>query len=174
MKIRCEVHLGGETGRLVLVPKPEEKIDHLALKLAAFTMFLPFHPIVDPSSNHSALLGMDIKPDVFFLKESGEIDTWIECGEVSINKVDKLTRRLTGTRIIVLKSTLAQARRLRDSLDDEIRHGQRVEIWTWPNDEFKAWLSALEEKTEIFGEAHEKSFNLVVNNIPVALDLLSV
>lgn len=173
MKIRAELHLGGDVSRLVLVPKPEEKPNHLALKLAAFAMFLPYRPIVAPSANHPALLGLDINPDVFSLNEAGEIENWIECGEVSINKLDKLTRRLGGARVVVIKETTAQAQRLREAMTDEIRHGQRIEIWAWPGHEFKTWLNAMEEKTEIFGEAHEKSFNLVVNQTPIAVDLVS-
>jgi hypothetical protein len=32
----------------------------------------------------------------------------------------------------------------------------------------------MDEKIEIFGDAHEKSFNLVVNNIPYAVDLTPI
>lgn len=174
MKIRAELHLGGDVSRLILVPKPEEKVEHLALKLAAFAMFLPTRPTVDPSANHPALLSLDVRPDLFSLNVAGDIENWIECGEVSLNKLDKLTRRLNGARVVVLKETKAQAERLRAALTDEIRHGQRIEIWAWPETEFKTWLHALEEKTEIFGEAHEKSFNLVVNHTPIAVDLISL
>jgi uncharacterized protein YaeQ len=173
MKIRAELHLGSDIQRVILAAKPEEKADHLALKLAAFAMFHEFRPTVEPSAQHPALLGMDIRPDLFFLNEAGDISTWIECGEVSINKLDKLTRRLPQTRIVVLKTTKHQADRLRITLGEQVRMGARIEIWTWPDNEFKTWLHALEEKTEIFGEAHEKSFNLVVNQTPIAVDLVS-
>ncbi len=174
MKIRAELHLGADVQRVILAAKPEEKADHLALKLAAFAMFHNFHPTVEPSTQHPALQGMDIRPDLFYLDEGGDIATWIECGEVSINKLDKLTRRYPHARIVVLKTTKHQADRLRVALQEQVRLGGRIEIWTWPKDEFKEWLRALEDKTEIFGEAHEKSFNVVVNQTPIAMDLISV
>lgn len=166
--------MGGAAQRVILVPKPEEKVDHLALKLAAFTMFHSHHPIVDPSAQHVALHNIDARPDLFILNEAGDISTWIECGEVSINKIDKLTRRLPSARLVVLKSRQRQATQLRESLYDQVRQSSRVEIWTWPGDEFQTWLGALEDKTEIFGEAHEKNFNLVVNQTPISLDLISI
>ncbi len=173
MKIRADLQLGGLSSKLVLVARQEEKAEHLALKLAAFAMFLPLNPTVDPPSTHPTLLGIDMRPDLFTLNAAGEVDVWVECGEVSINKVDKLTRRFPHARIVVIKATKAQAERLRSSLVDDIRHEQRVEIWSWPDGGFKEWLGALEEKTEIYGEAHEKSFNLVVNNTAIAVDLVS-
>lgn len=174
MKLRCDLHLGQHASKLLLVPKPEEPFEHLALKLAAYAMFLPLSPVVEPSSNHPALMGSDIKPDVFTMDESGAISIWIECGSVSLNKLDKATRRFPQARIVVLKATLQEAERLRKELREQVRHEGRIDIWTWKNNDFSIWRSALDEKTEIFGEAHEKSFNLVVNDVAYAVDLVSV
>ena len=174
MKIRGELHLNGISSKVILVAKPEEKADHLAMKLAAFAMFLPMSPVVEPTMDHPGLTGLDIRPDVCTFNEAGEVSVWIECGEVSINKLDKLARRLPETRIVVIKSHMHQAKRMRDTLTDVIRQGARIEIWTWPEGTFETWLQAMEDKTELFGEAEEKSFNLVVNDVPYAVDLVSV
>ena len=174
MKIRAELHLGNHSGKVILAGRPEETADHLAMKLAAFAMFLPEDPIVEPSPDHPALDGYEVRPDVCVLDDGGQIKLWIECGEVSINKIDKISRRLTGARIIVLKAQRHQALKMRAVLQEQIRQGDRVEIWHWPEGDFKTWLHALEDKTELYGEAHERSFNLVVNNVPYAVDLLAV
>lgn len=174
MKLRCELHLGNHSTKLLLVPKPEEKLDHLALKLAAYTMFHQEEPIVEPSSEHPALLGFDLKPDVMVLDEAGEIKIWIECGPASLNKLDKVTRRFTQARIVVLKAQPREALRQRDEVTGEIRHGTKIEIWAWPDGMFQNWLGAVEEKSEVFGEAHEKSMNLVLNHTPIAVDMIEV
>lgn len=174
MKIRAELHLNGNLSRIVLVAKPEETADHLALKLAAYAMFMPQQPIVEPSSDHPSLNGFDHKPDLMTLNDGGDITKWIECGQVSVNKLDKLTRRLHQSQIIVLKSTLREAKQLRDFAKKDVKHEHRCEIWTWPEGQFLRWLNVLEEKTEIFGEAHEKSFNLVINNKAYCCDLISI
>lgn len=174
MKLRCELHLGQDVLRLLLVPKAEEKLDHLALKLAAFVMFWKREPVVEPSSDHPALAGFDIKPDVMALNIYGQIDLWIECGSVTLHKLDKITRRFPQTRIVVLKGTHRESERLRNDLNDEVRHAKRIEIWHWPEDRFKEWLRAMGEKTEIFGEATEKMMNLVVNEVAYAVDFLEL
>jgi hypothetical protein len=166
--------LGGLSSKVLLVPKPEEKIDHLAMKLAAYAMFLPYAPVVEPSADHPSLYGFDIKPDVLAIDEGGGIKIWIECGEVTVNKLDKVVRRLPQTRLIVIKAMMRQAKQLRETLDAEVRQAARIQIWTWPEGDFQRWVSALADKTEIFGDAHEKSFNLVVNDTAYDCDLIEV
>lgn len=173
MKLRCELHLGQDVSRVILVPRPEEKLDHLALKLAAFAMFHALGPIVDPSVSHPSLSDFDLKPDLLVINEGGEIKLWIECGVASLNKLDKAARRLPGARVVVIQSTLHEAKQLRVRLQDETKHADRIEIWTWPGTTFTPWMKALQEKNELFGEAHEKSLNLVVNDIPYTVDLIS-
>lgn len=174
MKLRCELHLNGKMSRVILFAKPEETLNHLALKLAAYAMFMPLNPIVEPSSDHPSLTGYEHKPDVMALSEGGDIDLWIECGQVSINKLDKLTRRLHNTRVIVIKPTLREAKQLREFAMRDVKHQHRFDIWTWKNGDFDTWVKALDEKVEIYGEAREKSFNLVINNTAYCVDLISV
>jgi hypothetical protein len=155
------------------VARPEEKLDHLAMKLAAFVMFFPLAPIVDPSPDHPSLAGLDLKPDLLSVNEGGDIRLWLECGEASINKLDKVSRRLGQARIVVITASIHKANQLRKTLEKDVRHGARIEIWTWQPGDFETWLKAMGEKVEIFGDAHEKSFNLVVNGVPYAVDLVS-
>ena len=98
MKIRGELHLGSVISKVILVQKAEETFDHLALKLAAYAMFHDFRPVVEPSSDHPALDRFEHKPDVMILGPGGDIVTWIECGTVSTNKLDKVLRRLSQVR----------------------------------------------------------------------------
>src|SRR4051812_23037851 len=127
MKIRAELHLGNYSGKFILAARPEETAAHLGLKLAACAMFLAENPIVDPSSDHVALQGYDVRPDVCVLDEGGQMKLWIECGEVSINKLDKLARRLNSARIVVLKSHRHQSLQLRARLESQVRQGERIE-----------------------------------------------
>ena len=173
MKIRGELHLSSGLSRVILVQKPEETIDHLALKLAAFAMFCAHRPIVEPSSHHPALDRFDHKPDVMILGPAGDIATWIECGSVSTHKLDKILRRLSQVRLIVLKKSLREGNQVRERAIEDIRHEKRIEIWTWPEGLYNSWLSALEEKTEIFGDIQERLFNCVVNHTAYMADLIS-
>lgn len=173
MKIRCELHLA-KPAKLILVAKPEETLEHLALKLAAFAMFLDEEPVVDLSADHPALNGTDYRPDVCAFNVGGEIDLWIECGSVTLNKLNKVTRQFPNARLIVIKERPHEAERLRREVNDEVRQADRIEIWAWPEGQFAEFKAALADKTELFGEAHERSFNLVINHTPYAVDLLAV
>lgn len=174
MKIRADVHVDGTTSKVLLAARPEEKQDHLALKLAMVTMLRPMEPVVDPSPSHPALSGFEFCPDVFVLDETGAVAIWVECGAVSLHKLDKVSRRLPTSRLIVLKATRREAAQLRDFVRGGIKYHERVEIWFWPDGKFAEWMSAVREKTELFGEAHEKFLNVVVNEVPMAVEFESI
>ncbi len=174
MKIRCEFHLGDKARKVFLVPKPEEKADHLVLKLAALAMFHAQNPVVDLSADHPSLSAFAHRPDVCVFNEGGEISHWIECGTVSLHKVDKVLRRMSSGRFIVIKPDIRGAQKFRNDLNHEVRNGNRVEIWAWENEEFLGLLKVIGEKTELFGEAHERFLNVVVNEHPYVAQLVEV
>jgi hypothetical protein len=172
MAIRCDLHLNGDHRKLILAARPEETHDHLALKLAGFLLFWGEDPIVEPSAKHAALQGQEFRPDLLALGGAGEASLWVECGQVSLNKLLKVPRRFPRVRLVVLKETPEEARRLRRDLEEENGRGE-VEVWAWPEGRFGEWRNALAELTEVFGEARGRAMNLVINHVPVAVDLLA-
>lgn len=164
MQIRCAVQMNETIRKLVLVGQDSETPEHLALKLAAFVLFFNENPTVELSLKNPALAGQEFKPDLLCLNEFGETRIWIECGNVTTHKLDKLLRRNRNARIVVLKERPHEAQNLRRALDKNgIKNAENVEIWSFPDGEFEAWLSALEESMEIFAEPAEHAFNLVAN-----------
>ena len=96
MKIRARAASGRAIrGKSFSADRPEETADHLALKLAAFAMFLPGRSgssIRRPITRRSTVT--KFRPDVCVLDDDGgQVKFWIECGEVSINKIDKISRQ---------------------------------------------------------------------------------
>jgi uncharacterized protein YaeQ len=121
------------------------------------------------------MAGQEFRPDLVALNDAGEIKLWIECGNVTVNKMDKLIRRYREARIVVLKETVHEAQNLRKMLaKNDIAHSERIEVLAFPGDSFKEWFRAIEETVEIVGEAGEKSFNLVVNAVPLSFDFQAV
>jgi hypothetical protein len=174
MKIHCDLHLGDQLQKIYLVPRPEEKDDHIALKLAGLVMFHRANPIVEPSSDHPSLNGFTHRPDLCVLDEGGGMSIWIECGNVSLNKLDKVLRRFSYGRVVVIKPDLREAGKLRKDLAEAVKNSERIEIWAWSEKEFDGWFKAIAEKTEVFGEAEERNFNLVINETPYVAELLSI
>lgn len=170
MKIRCDLHVNGTNRKLILVPRPHETVEHLGLKLAAYVLFWDQEPIVEASVKHPALLNQEFIPDLMGLGSDGQATLWVECGQVTMHKLTKLTRRFPGARLIVIKEDERQAQRLRSDMLDELDRHEKVEVLAWPNGLFKEWMSTLQEKTEVYGEGGGLTLNVVVNEKPFVAD----
>lgn len=59
---------------------------------------------------------------------------------------------------------------LRRDLKDQLDREQKVEILGWPAAQFKEWLGAPGEKTEIYGEGGGLLLNAVVNERPIVAE----
>lgn len=174
MQIRCHIQLGGQSKKLVLVSQENETPQHLALKLAAFVLFFDWNPMAEVSAKHPAVAGQEFKPDLIALNVAGEIRLWLECGNVTTNKLDKISRRYREARLVVLKENEREARNLRKWLDkDDVHRQERIEIWAFPEKQFDAWMEAMDDNVEIFGEKAERSLNLVANGRPFCFDFLT-
>ena len=171
MKLRCDLHVNGGSRKLLIVQHHDETGDHLALKLAAYLLFWDLDPQVEVSAKNPALTEFEFMPDVLALADDGSVGVWVECGKTTMNKMLKLTRRLPHSRIVVLKETAAEAERLRRDLKAELERSDRIEILAFPDATFREWLAALVEKTEVYGDADNRSLNVVVNERPFHADL---
>ncbi|MBI3547831.1 MAG: YaeQ family protein [Elusimicrobia bacterium] len=170
MKIRADLHVNGDSRKLILVPGDNEKTEHLALKLAAYVMFWDAELVVDASAKHPALLGQEFRPDLMSTDDSGTVNLWIEVGTTSLNKLDKVLKRFPYAHLVVIKENPAQARRFK--VEAEELNQERLETLCFPDGAFAEWFGRLEEKTEVVGEATRTSMNLVVNDHIFVADLL--
>ena len=172
MQIRCNIQIGGQTRKVVLVTQENETPELLALRLASFVLFFDQEPLAEISSKNPAINNQEFRPDLVALNDAGEIKLWVECGNVTTNKLDKLIRRNRQMRIVVLKENQREAENLRKFLKkNHINDSDRVEIWYFPDDNFKAWNEAVGDTVDIVGENAGKSFNLVMNASAFSFDL---
>ncbi|MEK9144362.1 MAG: YaeQ family protein [Elusimicrobiota bacterium] len=173
MKLRCDLHINGGSRKLILVPSVTETGEHLGLKLSAVLLFWAQDPIVDASLKHPSLVNQEFLPDLVSFDETGAVKVWIECGKTALHKLKKLTRRYPQARILVHKPSPQDATRFRKELETRLDRHEAVEILAWPEGRFKEWMGALRENNEAYGESGERSLNLVLNDHPVAVDMLS-
>lgn len=173
MKLRCDLEVNGGSRRLLICQGPSEPEEHLALRLAAYLMFWDADPVIDASTKTPALADYEFLPDLLVLDDAGEIKVWVECDSVTMNKLQKLTRRLPKHRgrIIVLKPTAYAAQRLREEIAGQLDKPERIEILAFPEGAFKEWATAVGEKTDVVGEASESALNAVVNEVPFSVEL---
>lgn len=173
MTVRCELNINGGTRRILLVAKEEEPVEHVALRLAAAILFFDREPALEVGPNHPAVVDVGFYPDLLVTDEAGAISIWIECGTVATNKLTKVARRLRAARLVVLRESPEDGRRFRAVIQKEIPKGEKIEVWAWPKDEFAKWTAALRESSHVFGEASERSLNLVLNEVPFDVKLIA-
>jgi len=173
MTIRCELNINGGTRRILLVAKEEEPLEHVALRLAAAVLFFDSEPALEAGPKHPAVLDFGFFPDLLVTDKSGAVSVWIECGHVATNKLTKVSRRLRGARLVALRESPEDGRRFREVITNEIPKGEKIEIWAWPKEEFLKWAGALKESSHVYGEASGRSLNLVLNEVPFCVDLIS-
>src|SRR3989338_4725210 len=160
MQSRCAVQFGNDRKKLILTGQDNETLEHLALKLAGFVLFFGWDPVVEISPKHPALNGQEFRPDLPAFNSAGEIFLWIECGNVTTHKLDKIIRRNRQARIVVLKGTEREAHNLRRALEkNEVTDAGRVEILAFPEGRILEWAGILDDSVEVYGEVSERSFN---------------
>jgi hypothetical protein len=173
MNVRCELNINGGTRRILLVAKEEETAGHVALRLSASILFFDLEPALEAGATHPAVVDTGFYPDLLVVNESGGVGVWIECGNVATNKLAKVARRLHGGRLVVIRESPEDGRRLREVVKKEIPRGVDIEIWAWPKEEFSKWTGALRESSHAVGEASSRSLNLVLNEVPFDVQLIS-
>jgi uncharacterized protein YaeQ len=155
------------------VAKEVETIEHVALRLAAAILFFDQEPALEVGPSHPAVVDSGFFPDLLVTDEAGAVKVWIECGNIATNKLSKVARRLRGARLVALRESPEDGRRFREVIKKEIPKDEKIEILAWPKDEFIKWTNALRESSHVYGEASGRSFNLVLNEVPFCVDLIS-
>lgn len=173
MTLRCELDINGVSRRILLVAKEEETTEHVALRLAAAILFFDREPALEAGPSHPAVRDIGFYPDLLVTNDAGEVDVWIECGNVAVNKLTKVARRLRTARLVALRESPEDGRRFREVIRKEISKGEKIEVWAWPKEDFIKWTAALKESTHVIGEASGKSLNLVLNEVPFSVQLIS-
>ena len=173
MTLRCELNINGGSRRILLVAKEEETTEHVALRLAAAILFFDREPALEVGPSHPAVIDIGFYPDLLVANDMGGLDIWIECGTVAVNKLTKVARRLRTARLVALRESPEDGLRFREVIKKEISKGEKIEIWAWPKEEFIKWTAALKESTYVFGEASGQSLNLVLNDVPFDVQLIS-
>ncbi|MDA8131908.1 MAG: YaeQ family protein [Elusimicrobia bacterium] len=171
MTLRCELNINNGTRRVIIVGNDEETHEHLALRLAAAALFFGGDP-VEPGPSAPLLADIGFQPDLLVPDGVGGIKVWIECGNVAMNKLTKVARRVKEGRLIVIKESRDAGLRQRELVNREIRNPEKVEIWAWPREEFARWNSSLKENNYIYGETSGRSLNLVLNESAFSVDLI--
>lgn len=73
---------------------------HVALKLLAYLLYRQRRPLVERS------VGQRYKPDLVVLRDDGRVRLWIDCGETSLRKLERVVAANPIARVVIVKDTL--------------------------------------------------------------------
>ena len=109
--------VGGQ--RVIFSSPPGESTWHVALKLLAFLLYRRRAPLVERS------VGQRFKPDLVVLRD-GRVRLWIDCGETSLRKLDRVVAGNPGARIVIVKDTARRLDLYSNLAAGALRDGSRV------------------------------------------------
>ncbi len=107
--------------KLILVKNDSERREHVVLKLLAYLLFYDERLKIEPD------LGMHYRPDLAVEGEHGVPEVWIDCGQIALEKAEKLSRKLRSTRLIFIKESIQELQRFKATVDKKVEHAARIE-----------------------------------------------
>ena len=175
MKIKAELNVNGNSRHSpLLVLKPEETPEHLALRFAALLAFFDEDPVLDVRADDPMITNVSFMPDLLVSDPVDGILIWIECGTVATNKLVKVARRTKHSRFVILKENPEEARKTREVLKKHVKDHDRIEILAFPEESFNVWLEEVQrtENAYVYGGASPEGLNIVLNQSPFDISFL--
>src|SRR5690348_10834142 len=85
--------------RVIFSSPPGESTWHVALKLLAYLIYHRRNPLVERP------VGQRYKPDLVVVRD-GRVRLWIDCGETSLRKLERVVTANPAARVVIVKDTL--------------------------------------------------------------------
>lgn len=109
------------TEKLIIAAFENESGGHVALKLLAYLIFIERRPHIDEDA------GWHFTPDLIARDDSGSITLWIDCGRVSMKKVDTIATKVRDSiDFFVFRKTQRDMQQFYQAIKDKIKHLDNV------------------------------------------------
>ena len=112
-------------GKIIIGQQGTETIEHVVLKLMAFVIFHRERVQVELNLHRPDI---PFTPDIVQLDYEMRVKLWVECGECSLNKLDKLAVKAPEAEIWIVKRSESSARDLLKALQKEELRENRYHI----------------------------------------------
>ena len=110
------------TRKLVVEIKDHEGPPHIVLKVLAYAMHYAEGLVIEPRFEGR------YDPDLLLRNDDHSPALWIECGQVRVAKLDKLSFRYPDAQLVVVKQTEREARELMQRCRGEVRRLSVIEF----------------------------------------------
>lgn len=117
--------LYGEEPRQFLRKRSGESQRHVIMKLLSYMVF--YHEDLQIEASAS----QHFKPDLVRFDGQGRPVQWIDCGQTSLQKLDKISRKNKLTYIDIVKATPGELANYKSQADTRLRQPERVRYWSF-------------------------------------------
>ncbi|MDZ4835288.1 MAG: YaeQ family protein [Candidatus Melainabacteria bacterium] len=145
--------------KLVIPAFSEESGGHVALKLLAYMMFIDQQPHIDEDA------GWHFVPDLIARDDSGEIKLWVDCGTVSMKKVDTIATKVRDKiDFFVFRKTKSDMDKFYKAITDKVKHLQNVKCISFDDGFVDGIGAALDRTNDLEGYIADDMVNLTIKN----------
>ncbi|MHB1307590.1 MAG: YaeQ family protein [Limisphaerales bacterium] len=153
MNARYIFHLRSASGRrglpskIILGQRVTETAGHVLLKLLAYLIFFRERLQIDPRLDPDEI---PFEPDLAQLDYSLRPVLWVECGECSVNRLDRLAVKVPEAAIWVVKRSEAEVAELIPAMAHQKLRRDRYHLLGLDAAMFEEALGSLRSRNEVF------------------------
>lgn len=118
-------NLYGVERRLILVKGRGESMRHVLMKLLGYLVCYHDELRIEMSAQQH------YKPDLLRLNERGDPLQWIDCGQTTLRKLDRISQRNHETMIDIIKATPGELKLYKAQADRRLCYPERVRYWSF-------------------------------------------
>jgi uncharacterized protein YaeQ len=157
--IQVNDNKGEHNEKLVIGAFENESGTHIALKLLAYLLFINQRPQIDQDA------GWHFVPDLVARDAAGAITLWIDCGRLSMKKVDTIAMKARDTiDFYVFRKTENDMQHFYRSIADKVKHLQNVKGISFDEGFIEGIGGCIDRTNSIEGYVGEDMVNLTVVN----------
>jgi uncharacterized protein YaeQ len=145
--------------KLIVGAFENEAGTHIALKLLAYLLFINQKPHIDEDA------GWHFVPDLIARDSSGEITLWIDCGRVSLKKVDTIAMKVRDKiDFYIFRKTEKDMQHFYRTIADKVKNVENVKGISFDEGFIDGIGAALDRTNTIEGYIGDDMVNLTLVN----------
>ncbi len=152
--------------RVIFSSPSGESTWHVALKLLAYLIYGRRAPLVERS------VGQRCKPDLVVVRNDA-VRLWIDCGETSLRKLERVVTANPQARIVVVKDTERHLDSYMRMAEAELRAPHRVTYLAFGDGLVQGIEHALHQRNRIAFRAGPQGLEVTINGAAFAGRLIS-
>ena len=146
------------TFKTVLEQREGESSVHVLLKVVAASIFFENGIRIEPTG-----IDQQYKPDLVTLDLTARPVLWVECGQVTTTKLDKLSSRYPDTKIVVVKRYPREVENLYERVEKDVRRPYNISYVSFDPEFIDGAANHISGKNVCVAIKSDKEFQFIVN-----------